>query len=1073
MKFKNFYDKLANYFFAVSVFLLLLVSFQNHAQAGAVITGTVVDDGGLGIPGVNINEKGTANYATTDLDGNFSITIAGAASELTFSYLGFEPVTQPVGDKRKLSIILRPSVSELDEVVVIGYGTARKSDLTGAVSTISGQELQKQGIANVAEALTGRLAGVNVTSAEGSPDSEIKIRVRGNGSISQDSSPLLIVDGFPVNSINDISPSDIDTVTVLKDASSTAIYGSRGANGVIIITTKSGTTDSKLSVNLTSFYGVKHRVKKIDVLGVQDYANWQYEYAQLNEVPESYDEVFGPWSPNQYAGVEGRNWQDEIYGQTGWVQSHDLGLRGGSDKMNYSFNYARFDEQAIMLGSDYRRNNLSLNLKNKPSDKVTLNFVMRYSDTEINGAGANEQNEYSSQDSRLRNSVAYAPINLPGITSDDTDEADPSYLVNPFVSVYDNGRSQMRKNFNMLGSFSWEIIDNLKFKTDFGLDNYNYRDNRFFGRSTYYVRNIPATENQNLPALIMGDRKDVRFRNVNTLNYDFKKILGENHDLTILVGEESINYKSTTTTSTIHGFDEFYTFENAVNLSAAGTPFSVDNFMFPEDKLLSFFGRINYDFDDRYLLTATYRADGSSKFLGDNRWGYFPSAAVAWKISSEEFLQGISWLNLLKVRFSYGQAGNNNIPTGQTIQTFQASASSWINGVSNFLSASKIMANPNLKWETTTTRNLGLDYEFFKGRISGSVELYKNTTDDLLLRFPVPGTGYDFQYRNMGEIENKGIEANVNAIIADQKNYGLSVALNIASNRNRINSLGVMDNFDFASAWNSTVGTDYRIEVGQPLGVMYGYQSDGRYEVSDFTFANGVYTLREGVANSTAVVGDVMPGTMKLKDTNGDGVVNQDDRTIIGNANPKYTGGFTINANAYGFDLSAAFNFSYGNDVYNASKIEFNTSLPPGGQSGQYKNLTTEMAQGVRWTNIDPSTGTLVTDPAQLSALNANTTMWSPSMDRFVFSDWAVEDGSFLRLNTLTLGYSLPESVISKLGLTRLRVYGTANNVFVWTNYSGMDPEVSTRRQTPLTPAVDYSPYPRSRQFAFGLNVGF
>jgi len=1073
MKFKNFYDKLANYFFAVSVFLLLLVSFQSHAQAGAVITGTVVDDGGLGIPGVNINEKGTANYATTDLDGNFSITVAGAASELTFSYLGFEPVTQPVGDKRKISVILRPSVSELDEVVVVGYGTARKSDLTGAVSTISGQELQKQGIANVAEALTGRLAGVNVTSSEGSPDSEIKIRVRGNGSITQDSSPLLIVDGFPVNSINDISPSDIDTVTVLKDASSTAIYGSRGANGVIIITTKSGTTDNKLTVNLTSFYGVKHRAKKIDVLGVQDYANWQYEYAQLLEQPETYDDVFGPWSPNQFAGVEGRNWQDEIYGQTGWVQSHDLGLRGGSDKINYSFNYARFDEKAVMLGSDYLRNNLSLNFKSKPSDKIALNFVMRYSDTEINGSGANEQNEYSSQDARLRNAVAYAPINLPGITSDDTDEADANYLVNPFVSIADTDRSQNRKNFNMLGSFSWEIIDNLKFKTDFGLDNYNYRDNRFYGRSTYYVRNIPATENQNLPALIMRERRDVRFRNVNTLNYDFKKLLPEDHDLTILLGEESINYKSNTTTSIIHGFDEFYTFENAVNLSAAGTPFSVDNFIFPEDKLLSFFTRLNYDFKDRYLLTGSFRADGSSKFLGDNRWGYFPAAALAWKISSEEFLQGISWLNLLKVRFSYGQAGNNNIPTGQTIQAYQASASAWINGVSNYLSATNIMANPDLKWETTIQRNLGLDYEFFKGRLSGSVELYDNTTKDLLINFNIPGTGYAFQYRNIGEVQNRGIEASLNAIIADKKDYGLSLAFNIATNRNEIISTGEQGNFGWPTGWaSSAIGDDYRVEVGQSLGAMYGYQSDGRYEVSDFTYSNGVYTLKPEVANSTAVVGEVVPGSMKLKDINGDGVVNLEDRTIIGNANPKYTGGFTLNANAYGFDLSAAFNFSYGNDVYNASKIEFNT-VTPTSPDGQYRNLTTTMSQGVRWTNMDPATGAIVTDPDQLAALNANTTMWSPAMQRFVFSDWAVEDGSFLRLNTLTLGYSLPESITSKLGLTRLRFYSTANNVFVWTNYSGMDPEVSTRRQTPLTPAVDYSPYPRSRQFAFGLNVGF
>jgi TonB-linked SusC/RagA family outer membrane protein len=1072
MSIKCFYDKGANYFFAITFLLLLFTSGQATAQAGTTINGTVVDDAGLSIPGVNINEKGTANYATTDLDGNFTITVVGQQSELVFTYLGFETVSQVVGDKKILSVIMRPTASELDEVVVIGYGTARKSDLTGSVVTISGSELSKLAMSNVAETLTGRLAGVQVTSAEGAPDADIRIRVRGGGSLTQDSSPLLIVDGFPVNSINDISPSDIETVTVLKDASSTAIYGSRGANGVIIITTKSGTKDNKLSVTYNTFYGFKKIAETIDVLSPQDYADWQYEFAVLQEDIDSYESIFGAWQPNKYSGVSGTDWQRQIYGNTGEVHSHDLGLRGGNEKINYSFNYARYDEEAIMLGSDFRRNNLSLNLKSKVSDKINLAFTLRYSDTKINGGGANDQSEFSTADARLRHSVGYAPIDLPGLTTDETDEALAGYLVNPFVAVADNDRQQKRKNFNMLGSFSWKIIDDLQFKTDFGLDNYNYKDNRFYGRSTYYVSNIPAVENQGLPGIIMRDREDVRFRNVNTLNYDFKKLLGDDHSLNVLLGEEMINYQSTAITNTIHGFNKFFTFDDAVNVSSQGKPQSVDNFIFPEDKLLSFFGRVNYDFKDRYLLTATYRADGSSKFMEDNRWGYFPSAAVAWKVSSEEFLKDISWLNLLKVRLSYGEAGNNNIPTGQTIQTFQSSPSAWIHGVSNYLAASKFMANPDLKWETTVTQNLGVDYELFKGRVSGSFETYKNTTTDLLVRFPVAGSGYDFQFRNMGEIENKGIEASINAIAIDNKDYGLSFSFNISYNHNKINSLGIMDDFNYSSGWSSAIGTDYSVMVGQPIGLMYGYQSAGRYEVSDFDYSNGTYTLKPGIASSQAVVGTEAPGSMKLKDINGDGVVNTDDRTIIGNANAKHTGGFVINANAYGFDLSAAFNYSYGNDVYNANKIEFTTTTPTS-PNGQYRNLSSEMAGGTRWTNINPSTGEQVTDPAQLAALNANTSMWSPSMGRFVFSDWAVEDGSFLRLNTLTLGYTMPASVMSDLGISRLRFYCTANNVFVLTNYSGLDPEVSTRRDTPLTPGVDYSPYPRSRQFVFGLNLNF
>lgn len=1066
---KNLFKKGTNWCFAFVFLLSLFMSNELRAQEGVTIGGVVTDAINMPIPGVNIVEKGTKNVVITDFNGKFSLRVSGPNSVLVFSYIGYETSTRIVGQNKSLSVVLKDSTSKLDEVVVIGYGTSRKSDLTGSVASISGADLKKIPISNVAESLTGRLAGVQVTSSEGSPDSEIKIRIRGGGSLTQDSSPLLIVDGFPVNSINDISPSDIANVTVLKDASSTAIYGSRGANGVIIITTKTG-KDGKISVNYNTFWGVKTIAKTIDVLQPEDFVKWQHEYALLKNDVGSYEKYFGQWQDfDQYKGLKGNNWQKQIYGRLGEVQSHDLGIRGGSDKINFNFNYARYDEKAIMIGSDFKRNNLSLSLQNKASEKVDLSFTMRYSDTQIDGGGVNEQNEVSSSAARLRHSVGYSPIPLPGLTTDNTDEALSSYLVNPFVAVADNDRKQLRKNYNILGGFSWKIINDLQFKSDLGLDNYNYLDYRFYGRSTYYVKNVPAAENQGLPSIIISDRKDVTFRNANTINYDFKNLIGDNHKLKILLGEEMINYRTNELTNTIQGFPKFFNFDNSKNLTSQGKPQSVNNYYSPDDKLLSFFGRLNYDFKNRYLFTATYRADGSSKFLGNNRWGYFPAAAVAWKISEEDFLKDLSWLNALKVRLSYGQAGNNNIPTGQTVQTFKSSTSAWINGVSNYWSASKTMANPDLKWETTVTQNLGVDFELFKGHISGSVEMYKNITKDLLIGFPIPGTGYDYQYRNMGETQNTGVEASLNLVAIEKPDYGLNFSFNIGINKNRINSLGVMDNFGAATSWASTaIGNDFVVNVGQPMGLMYGYKSDGRYEVSDFNYAGGVYSLKSGVASDATIVGTPVPGSMKLKDIDGDGIVNAKDLTIIGNANPKHTGGMVINANAYGFDLSAAFNWSVGNDVYNANKIEFNTSTP----NGQYRNLSTIMADGKRWTNVD-SSGQLVTDPSALAALNANTTMWSPNMSRFVFSDWAVEDGSFLRLNSLSLGYTFPEAAIAKSGISKIRIYATANNVFILTKYSGLDPEVSTRRDTPLTPGVDYSPFPRSRQVVFGLNLNF
>ncbi len=1069
---------LSNSIKKTSVFFLFFFLFSGmtiFAQNAIDVSGSVIDSGDkISIPGVNIVEKGTANGTSTDFDGAFKIKVKSPNAILVVSYIGYKTQEIALKGQTKLTVELAQDLQALEEVVLIGYGAVKKSDLTGAVSTLSGEVIAKQPIANVAEALTGRLAGVQVTSSEGSPDSEINIRVRGGGSLTQDASPLLIVDGFPVNSIYDIAPSDIENVTVLKDASSTAIYGARGAYGVILITTKSGRSGEKISVTYNMFTGFKNLANTIDVLDPADFVKWQYEFALLKNNVSSYEDFFGNYSDiRQYDTAPNTNWQKEIYGRTGSVQSHNIGVRGGSEKLNYNFNFVRYDDQAIMVGSNFRRDNISLNLKNKVSDKIELSFTMRYSNTDITGGGANEQREFSSTDARLRHAIGYAPIPIPGLTDDDTDEAVVGYLVNPFLAVADNDRKQERKNYNMLGGITYKFSKELQFKSDFGLDYFKNDDFRFYGRSTFYTRNIPAAANQGLPALIMSNRDDSRIRTANTLNYDFKKVVGNDHKLKLLLGQEAIVYRSNTLTSVIHGYPSFFSFANATNLTTLGTPQSVNNFNNPEDNLLSFFGRVNYDVKNKYLFTATYRADGSSKFLGDNRWGYFPSAAVAWKINEESFLKQTPWLDLLKLRFSYGEAGNNNIPAGQTIQNFLSSNSTWISGVDNFWAPATILANPELKWETTVTQNLGLDFEVFSRRLNGSFEVYKNITKDLLINFLIPGSGYNSQFRNMGEVQNLGLEATLNFDAVRKENYGLSLAFNIGMNRNRINSLGSLENFGVATNWASTaIGNDFAARVGQPIGLMLGYKNAGRYEVDDFNYSNGVYTLKPGVPNASTIVGPMRPGAMKLKDINGDGVVNGEDITVIGDANPASTGGLTINANVFNFDFSAAFNWSIGNDVYNAGKIEHSTATIAS-PDGQYRNLTSVMADGKRWTNLDPLTGQLITDPTGLAELNRNTTMWSPYMPRFVMSDWAVEDGSFLRLNTLTLGYTLPESLISKAKISRLRVYATANNVFVLTNYSGSDPEASTRRASPLTPGVDYSPYPRNRQVVFGLNVNF
>jgi TonB-linked SusC/RagA family outer membrane protein len=654
------------------------------------------------------------------------------------------------------------------------------------------------------------------------------------------------------------------------------------------------------------------------------------------------------------------------------------------------------------------------------------------------------------------------------------------------TSISDNDRKQKRKNLNLAGSFGWEVYKNLKLKTEFGYDDYRSFDQRYWGLTTYYIKNVPSSANQGMPAIQLKDIDRHRFRNTNTISYDFKEIFGKDsdHSLNIMAGHEYVITKQRTNTDISHGFPVNYDANQAWSLTNQGSPYQIDDYFSPDDKLLSYFGRLNYNYKDKYLLSATFRADASSKFNANNRWGYFPSVALAWRISSEPFMKGTEkWLDDLKLRISYGTAGNNNIPSGQLVQVYEIKTTSWINGISSYWAPSKYMSNPNLKWETTITRNLGLDFTLFGGKLSGTLEGYINTTKDLLIEFPVAGTGYDYQYRNMGKTENKGFEASFTYHIVNKKDWGIDFNANIGFNKTKIKDLGNMDDFGADSYWASTeIGNDYWISVGGAVGEMYGYQSAGRYEVDDFEGYDDTkkkWTLKEGVADVSSVVGTPRPGTMKLKDqltvdTDGDGVldagdgkIDAKDRVIIGNANPKATGGFGINARAYGFDLSANFNFSLGNDVYNANKIEFSTT-----GKYQYRNMISDMAEGKRWTNLNAD-GTICNDPETLKALNATTTTFSPYTDRMVFADYAVENGSFLRLNTLTLGYTLPASLVNRVHISSLRFYVTAYNVFCITKYSGYDPEVSTMRRTNLTPGVDYSAYPKSRQFVIGLNLNF
>ena len=1055
--------------------LLLCLLFCVGSMSAQTVTGTVKDATGEAVIGATVQEQGTQNATVTDFDGNFSLKVSGN-SPIVISYIGMKTKTIDVKGKSHIDVKMEDDNTQLEELVVIGYGSVKKKDLTGSVATVGSEALQAVPVANATEALTGKMAGVQITTTEGSPDAEMKIRVRGGGSITGDNTPLFIVDGFPVESISDIPANDIEDITVLKDASSTAIYGSRGANGVILVTTKSG-KEGKTKVSYNAYYSWKKIAKTLDVMNAKDYALWQYELAQLKnaESVKNYEKYFGSFEDlDMYDGIAENDWQDITFGRTGHTFNHNLNINGGTDAIKYAFSYAHMNDKAIMEGSSFKRDNFSLKLNTKPSKTTTLDLQARYAITNIRGGGANDATSSYDSDKRLKYSVIYTPIPISNLDPDAGTDDDLGNLYHPLTAIADNDRKQTRKNLNLAGSFGWEVYKNLKLKTEFGYDDYRNFDQRYWGLTTYYIKNVPSSNNQGMPAIQIKETDRHRFRNTNTISYDFKELFGKesDHSLNVLLGHEYVITKQRINTDISHGFPVNYDSDRAWSLTNQGSPYQIDDYFSPDDKLLSYFGRANYNYKDKYLVSATFRADASSKFNSNNRWGYFPSAAVAWRISSEPFMKfAESWLDDLKLRFSYGTAGNNNIPSGQLVQVYEIKTTSWINGISSYWAPSKYMSNPDLKWETTITRNLGLDFTLFGGKLNGSIEAYINTTKDLLIEFPVAGTGYDYQYRNMGETENKGIEASFTYHIVNKKDWGIDFNANISLNKSKIKDLGNMDDFGAESYWaSSEIGQDYWVSVGGAVGEMYGYQHAGRYEVSDFTgydAAKKKWILKEGVADVSSIVGTPRPGTMKLKDTNGDGKIDANDRTIIGNANPKATGGFGINARAYGFDLSANFNFSIGNDIYNANKIEFSTT-----GKYQYRNMLSDMESGKRWTNLNAD-GTICNDPETLATLNANTTEFSPFTDRMVFSDWAVEDGSFLRLNTLTLGYTLPNELVKRVGISNLRFYTTAYNVFCITSYSGYDPEVSTMRRTNLTPGVDYSAYPKSRQFVVGLNLNF
>ncbi|MDD4969507.1 MAG: TonB-dependent receptor [Paludibacter sp.] len=1080
--------------------ILLTVFCVCYASAQTTVTGVVKDDTGETLPGASVIIKGTAKGTITDLNGKFSLSVANLSTAvLKVSYIGMKNLEMPLkgGQTKDLQIQLESNSNQLDEMVVIGYGSVKKKDLTGSVTTIKGESLIKVPVSNVAEALTGKIAGVRMTTTDGSPDAEVLIRVRGGGSITGDNSPLYVVDGFPVDKINDIPTNDIEDITVLRDASSTAIYGSRGANGVILITTKK--SDGGASrVNYNSFYTVKSVAKRLKPMNTYDYVMSNYEYALLKNSTSNFFQSFGVYDDlDIYKNVNPIDWQSDMFGANVLTQQQNVSVTGGSKTTNFSVSGTYDYNGGLMVNNDYSRYAFQFKLNHELSKNLKMGFNARISDQTVNGSGT-QGGTYKVRSSQAVTSVATRGLSdfITVDTSAMTDEELQQYLQNT-MSLSEQAQQYWKRtnnrSFNFNGSLDWLIVKGL---TAHGEAGYGYGFNE--AKNWWSATTTNASYVGGMPLADWTKTNASNYREAVTLTYDLKVL--NDHHFNVMAGQELSSIMSNNTYMYGTMYSKAYEAEKVFANFGSGTGVVTEkSTISPAENLKSYFGRFNYSFKDKYLLALTMREDGSSKFGVGHQYSFYPGVAGGWRILDEPFMESAKKvLSNLKLRLSYGEAGNNRIPNISYKMTYAPNMGTKRYGVgeianNDYSAANSFLSNPYLEWERAINRDLGLDFGFLDERINGTLDLYSNTTKKLLIPHTITAPGYTSVYENTAQTTNQGIELSINASIVRKKNFTLDANFNIGFNQSKVDALSNgLESMSFASGWAGTDNKnqeDYIVKVGQPIGQIYGWVSDGYYTTNDFDSydaAKKAYVLKAGVA-STGLLGGaigIRPGTMKLRDISGpngvaDGIVDSYDRVVIGDTNPLFQGGFGLNSSCYGFDLNANFTFTVGNDIYNANKIGTTQQY----RSGTYPNMLDIMNQRNSYSYMNPATGQLMTSLADLAAYNegANAKQyWSPysvGNTTVVPTSWAIEDGSFLRLQSLTIGYTLPKKVIAKLKIQNLRVYTTATNLFILTNYSGFDPEISSSVRNSsysnLTPGIDYSSYPKSRGYTFGLNISF
>ncbi len=1049
----------------LGVLVLTLCSSSAYAQS-VVVKGQVVDAAGIPLIAVTVFEDGNTSTGTiTDFDGNYQIKVSSSNATIIYSCLGYAEVKEVVGGREVINVVLKEEQLSIDaaEVVSVGYGSVSRRDLTGSVSKVDMEELMKAPVTNFDQALTGKIAGVVVTTSDGALGSEANITIRGNNSLTQSSAPLYIIDGFPTESsmATALSSADIESIDILKDASATAIYGARGANGVIVITTKQG-NEGKPKINFSASWTGSAIANKVDLMDGVEFVTLQTEMAEYWGTSNTYlKDKDGKlsYTAEQYRKTTNYDWQDEIY-RNALTQNYNISISGGHKESGnrYNVSFSATDQDGIIVKSNFQRYQGKLNFQQKIGKSVTLDLLANYSRSITNGVTPTSAQQSSSASGWLMYSVwGYRPV-VPlssqgdeSIYDTDIDSAASSgddYRFNPAKTVRNEYRKTITDYLNVNAGLTWEIIPDLKLKVTGGYTLNKRRREEFNGTETYTgYEGSPSGKGIN-GAIYWNDK--VTWLNENTLTYT--KRFARKHNFQFLGGftmqGETYDYKGTIS-------EQMSTESLGINGLHTGSYQNVTPWQY-DWTMMSGLLRVNYNFKYKYYVTASFRADGSSKFPKANRWGYFPSAGLSWNFNREDWLKDKTWLSNGKLRASWGLTGNNRTTTPydyySQISTLPGHTESYdyvFNGqiFSGYYPSN--MSNDKLRWETTEQWNVGLDLSFYDSRIKFTADWYLKNTRDLLLQATIPASsGYTSAMLNIGSMQNSGLEFTLNLVPVQRKNFTWAMDFNISMNRNKVTALtnnqySLMSQVSWDYNYNSQY--PYITQVGKPSGMMYGYIYEGTYKNDEF---NG-NVLKDGVPYMNSVgKAQTRPGDPKYKDINLDGIVDDNDRTIIGCGQPLHTGGFGNTFNFYGFDVNVFFAWSYGNDVINANRLIF--------ENGSKQNLNMFSSYSRHWSEKNPDS-----DIPRIGANGMN-----------VYSSRVIEDGSFLRLKNISVGYTFQRSVLRKLHFDTMRVYLSADNLFTITSYSGPDPEVSTRNSV-LTPGFDWSAYPRSRGITAGLSFTF